>query len=91
MVLNRFSNSLKNYFKHKIKYMTFIKLSTTVINSSTISSIYQSNNKYHISSMSGYHFIIAGSGWGMISSSENKYVKEDYIIMTNWIDTQTFK
>jgi hypothetical protein len=79
--------------------MTFIKLSNSIINSSSICSIRMYNNKYYInliqSSISGTNFIFAGTGLGMIDGNENKFEickennKDDYIIMTNWIDKQT--
>jgi hypothetical protein len=73
----------------------FIKLSNLVINTSKITSIRISNNKYYINVL---HTEINGSYlwlFGMINSSENRFEvckeknKDDYTIITNWITTNT--
>ena len=73
--------------------MTFIKLSTTILNTTKISSIRTQNDKYYINmlhtSISGIYLGLYGS----ISSYQNQFIvckqihKDDYNIMTNWINT----
>jgi hypothetical protein len=75
--------------------MTFIKLSNTIINSSKITSVRIFNNKYYINvlhtSINGVHFGVFGN----ISSSGNMFEvckekdKDDYTIITNWINKHT--
>lgn len=75
--------------------MTFIKLSWVVINTAKITSIRTYNNKYYINLLhtdtNGFYFGIFGS----MSSVNNRIElckekdKDDYAIMTNWIDKNT--
>ena len=76
--------------------MRFIKLSTTIINTSHITKIVNRNNKYHIymtnNYINGYMFL----NFGSVSTEENLIevckVEDpiDYVIMREWtkmIDT----
>lgn len=75
--------------------MTFIKLSTVVINSSKIKTILMKNNKYHIDLLHPRLFGIFFYGSGGISSERNHIEickqdhTDDYNIITNWINTNT--
>jgi hypothetical protein len=72
--------------------MTFIKLSNIVINSRLISSIAMHNNKYIINVL---HYNVHGSAIGVFGSmySDGNQIeiskKDDYDIITNWIDRYT--
>jgi hypothetical protein len=79
--------------------MKFIKLSNIVINTSKITAINMSDNKYliHVLHVDVYGLFVSfsGGGFGNISSGSNTVTicKEknlsDYTIITNWINMKT--
>jgi len=81
--------------------MTFIKLSNTLINTTRISTIRITDNKYYINllniDINGIFFAGFGGGFGNITSGNNivTVCKEknsaDYTIITNWINMKTKK